>query len=51
MLINMNRETLIFEILKSLNAGNCGYIDERVKWAEKQADKLIETIDITKIEK
>ena len=45
----MNKETLTFELLKTLNQGSNGYIDQRVKYAMEQAEKLSEQIDISKI--
>ena len=38
----MNREEIIIQLLISLNQGNSGYIDERVKYAIEQYDKLVE---------
>ena len=45
----MNRETLIFELLKTFNQGSDGYLDQRVGYATEQADKLIEEINVSKI--
>lgn len=40
-LINKSREDIIFELLISLNQGNCAYVDERVDYAIKQYDVLL----------
>ena len=37
----MNREEIIMQLLISLNQGDSGYIDERVKYATEQYDKLV----------
>lgn len=37
----MNREEIIMQLLISLNQGNSGYINERVRYAIEQYDKLV----------
>lgn len=46
------REDIIYEILISLNQGNCGDIENRVHYAIKQYEQLIEKViehEITEI--
>lgn len=38
----MNKENLIIELLVSLNQGNSGYINDRVKYAIEQYNQLVE---------
>ena len=40
--LKKTKEEIIYEILLSLNNGNSGYIDERVKYAIKQYEQLVE---------
>ena len=39
------KENMIFQILLSLNNGNSGYADERVRLAVKQYDQLIKAFE------
>ena len=40
--LKKTKEEIIYEILLSLNNGNSGYIDERVKYDIKQYEQLVE---------
>ena len=44
----MNREEIIMQLLISLNQGNSGYINERVRYAIEQYDKLVKEGIISK---
>lgn len=36
----MNREEIIIQLLISLNQGNCGYVEDRVRYAIEQYNIL-----------
>jgi hypothetical protein len=38
------KEEIIYELLISLNQGNCGYIDCRVDYAIRQYEQLIDKV-------
>lgn len=38
----LDKETVILELVKSLNAGNTGYSQDRVKTAIQQYNQLVE---------
>lgn len=39
--LNKTKEEIIYEILLSLNKGNCGYSDDRVRLAIQQYNSLV----------
>jgi hypothetical protein len=39
--IGKTREDIIFELVKSLNIGNSGYVDSRVDYAIEQYNQLV----------
>ena len=39
--LNKTREEIIYELLLSLNKSDSGYIDERVRYAVQQYEKLV----------
>ena len=40
--MSKTREEIILELIKSLNTGNCGYISDRVYYACKQYNDLVD---------
>ena len=38
--LNKTKDQIIYELLLSLNEGNCGYVDSRVDYAVQQYEQL-----------